>query len=146
MFWATESPLCGEVRYWAESLLGLGTVLLVKERHDRAILLTWCIYVGVASYMCMQVYDSDQCQGKQNQHYTQAVSPSRNHPNDLYAADEGLRAETSCIQLLNNLLRIAHKLFAYIEQRSNEPLLLHYPFPSWGGGGGGGYGHSGAQA
>ena len=25
----------------------------------------------------------------------------------LYAADEGLRAETSCIQLLNNLLRIA---------------------------------------
>ena len=45
--------------------------------------------------------------------------------NCLYAADEGLRAETSCIQLLNNLLRIAHKLFAYIEQRSNEPLLLH---------------------
>ena len=44
----------------------------------------------------------------------------------LYAADEGLRAKTSCIQLLNNLLRIAHKLFAYIEQRSNEPLLLHY--------------------
>ena len=31
----------------------------------------------------------------------------------LYAADEGLRAETSCIQLLNNLLRITHKLFAY---------------------------------
>ena len=30
-----------------------------------------------------------------------------------------------CIPL-NNLLRIAHKLFAYIEQRSNEPLLLHY--------------------
>ena len=31
----------------------------------------------------------------------------------LYAADEGLRAEMSCIQLLNNLLCIAHKLFAY---------------------------------
>ena len=44
----------------------------------------------------------------------------------LYAADEGLRAKTSCIHLLNNLLRIAHKLFAYIEQHSNEPLLLHY--------------------
>ena len=29
-------------------------------------------------------------------------------------------------QLLNNLLRIAHKLFAYIEQRSNEPLLLQH--------------------
>ena len=31
----------------------------------------------------------------------------------MYTADEGLRAETSCIQLLNNLLRSAHKLFAY---------------------------------
>ena len=29
-------------------------------------------------------------------------------------ADEGLQAKTSCIQLLNNLLRIAHKLFAYM--------------------------------
>ena len=38
-------------------------------------------------------------------------------------ADEGLRAETSCIQLLNNLLRIAHKLFAYIEQL--VVVLLH---------------------
>ena len=39
--------------------------------------------VGVASYMymCMQVHDSDQCQCKQDQHYTQAVSPSCNHPN-----------------------------------------------------------------
>ena len=43
----------------------------------------------------------------------------------MYAADEGLWTETSCIQLLNNLLHIAHKLFAYIELRSNEPLLLH---------------------
>ena len=42
----------------------------------------------------------------------------------MYTADEGLRAETSCIQLLINLLCIAHKLFAYFEQRSNEPLLL----------------------
>ena len=33
--------------------------------------------------------------------------------NVLYAADEGLRAEMSCIQLLINLLHIAHKLFAY---------------------------------
>ena len=37
----------------------------------------------------------------------------------LYAADESLRAETSCIQLLNNLLRIAHKLFAY----SKRPIV-----------------------
>ena len=31
----------------------------------------------------------------------------------LYAADKGLRAETSCIQLLISLLRIAHRLFTY---------------------------------
>ena len=31
--------------------------------------------------MCMQAYDSGQCQCKQDQHYTQAVSPSCNHPN-----------------------------------------------------------------
>ena len=34
--------LCGEVSYWVESLLCLGTALLAKERHDQAILLTWC--------------------------------------------------------------------------------------------------------
>ena len=45
---------------------------------------------------------------------------------DLYAADEGLRAETSCIQLLNNLLRIAHKLFAYIHTRH-----IGIAWPSW---------------
>ena len=33
-------------------------------------------------YMCMQVHDSGQCQCKQDQHYTQAVPPSCNHPND----------------------------------------------------------------
>ena len=31
--------------------------------------------------MCMQVHDSAQRQCKQDQHYTQAVSPSCNHPN-----------------------------------------------------------------
>ena len=31
--------------------------------------------------MCMQVNDSGQCQCKQDQHYTQAVSLSCNHPN-----------------------------------------------------------------
>ena len=36
----------------------------------------------------------------------------------LYAADEGLRAETSCIQSLNNLLHIAHKLFANISKHN----------------------------
>ena len=32
-------------------------------------------------YMSMQVYDSGQCQCKQDQHYTQTVSLSCNHPN-----------------------------------------------------------------
>ena len=32
-------------------------------------------------YMCMQVYDSGQHQCKQDQHYSQAVSPSCKHPN-----------------------------------------------------------------
>ena len=31
----------------------------------------------------------------------------------FYPADEGLRAEKSCIQLLINLLRNAHKLLTY---------------------------------
>ena len=31
--------------------------------------------------MCIQVHDSGQCQCKQDQHYTKAVSPSCNHPN-----------------------------------------------------------------
>ena len=43
----------------------------------------------------------------------------------LYAAVEGLRAEMSCIQLLNNLLRIAHKLFAYIICIHGGFLNLH---------------------
>ena len=30
-----------EVSYWAESLLGLGTALLTKERRDHAVL-SWC--------------------------------------------------------------------------------------------------------
>ena len=48
------------------------------------------VYIGVASYMCMQVYDSGQCQCKQDQHYTQAVSPSCIHPN----GDEWLASST----------------------------------------------------
>ena len=39
------------------------------------------VNVGVASHMYMQVHDSGQCQCKQDQHYTQAVSPSCNHLN-----------------------------------------------------------------
>ena len=41
----------------------------------------------------------------------------------LYAADKDLRAEMSCIQLLNNLLRIAHKLFAYACDSLSEHSL-----------------------
>ena len=42
----------------------------------------------------------------------------------LYTADEGLWAEMSCtrIQLLYNLLRIAHKLFTY----NTEPLKASF--------------------
>ena len=50
-----KTSLYHKVSYCAESLLSFGTALLAKERHNHAILLTWCRCMKLANVSASKI-------------------------------------------------------------------------------------------